>query len=123
MSATWEERSQGVLDEEQVAELRQIPGEGSDDLFTDVARLFLRTCPELLGKMEEALAAGDAPSLARLAHTLKGSSSNLGALKLAAKSHQMEQLAIDGRADLGAEFEELSGNYAELEGLLKEITG
>ncbi len=43
-----------------------------EDLFREVAKAFRDDLPKQLGQMEAALAAGDWPSLARIAHTMKG---------------------------------------------------
>jgi signal transduction histidine kinase/CheY-like chemotaxis protein len=52
---------------------------GSSELTTKVAELFLRDSTLRLENMRKALHHGDAPTVAALAHAIKGSSANLGA--------------------------------------------
>ncbi len=57
---------------------------------------FLEEIPRRLARLREALAAGDAEALAFVAHSLKGSSAQLGALRLASLSHVLELEARSG---------------------------
>jgi HPt (histidine-containing phosphotransfer) domain-containing protein len=52
---------------------------------------------------------------------LKGSSSNLGAFNLSAKSHHIEQKALQGDLELDGLFKEISGEYAGLKQVLEEV--
>ena len=49
--------------------------------------------------MRKAIAAGDSVALQRAAHTLKSSSANLGALKLAGLCEEMERAARAGNCE------------------------
>lgn len=121
MDADLKSRMAEFLDPGQVEELQNIPGEGELDLFADVAGLFMRTTPELLEKLKGAIEAGDAGAVAKYAHMLKGSSSNLGAFRLSEKSHRLEQNALSGEPDFGESFQEISTDYAGLRAILAEV--
>ena len=69
---------------------------GDEALLDEVVRIFLDDVPHQLEGMDKALAAGDAPALRRLAHTLKGSGGTAGALKLQAASAELEKAAATG---------------------------
>ena len=77
---------------------------GDEEMFKEVSALFLETCPQLMENTHAALCAGEFPTLARAAHTLKGSLGNFAAgaafeaslkLEKAAKQsdHEMAQQA------------------------------
>jgi HPt (histidine-containing phosphotransfer) domain-containing protein len=67
-----------------------------DSFLRDLIRIFLKDSPERLAEIEEALAQGDATRMARAAHSLKGSSSNFGAIRLQAASEKVELLGRQG---------------------------
>ncbi len=56
---------------------------GDKELLGEVVELFLAEVPEILTQLKKSLEAEDWKSAAKLAHTLKGSSSNVGAEKFA----------------------------------------
>ena len=66
-----------VLDPIQIQELRQLDETGS--LLTTLIDHFLKQTPEVVDSIHRALSGGDAQEVARVAHDLKGSSSNFGA--------------------------------------------
>ena len=121
MDNSLKSRMAEFLDPEQVTELRSIPSDGGLDLFSDVVGLFLRTTPELLEKIEQALQAGNLETVSKQAHMLKGSSSNLGAFRFSEKSHRLEQGALKGQADLEILFDEISKDFEDLRILLDEV--
>ena len=73
---------------------------GDEEVFVEVIKIFLEDAPLLLTGMDEALAAGDAKTLRRLAHSMKGSSGTAGAEALQQASQALEQAAAAG--DLAA---------------------
>ena len=79
----------GALDAVAVAELREALG----DAFPVAVATFLADTPLRLAALREALAQNDADGLRRQAHTLKGSSGNMGAAALAALCHELQQQA------------------------------
>jgi CheY-like chemotaxis protein len=62
-----------------------------------VVDLFLRTVPELMNALAEAMAREDVPNIERLAHKLKGNCLSLGATKMAAACHAIESAAVLGQ--------------------------
>ena len=53
--------------------------------------LYLQSAPDLLGRLRDAVAAGDAEALRQAAHGLKSSSGNLGARPLMALCKTLEE--------------------------------
>jgi histidine phosphotransfer protein HptB len=81
-----------VLDRELVEELRDIMAEG----FVTLVESYERDTQARLAGMQVALREGDRMVLRQMAHSLKGSSSNLGALEVTGYCVQLEQIATQG---------------------------
>jgi len=64
--------------------LRDLQGEGEPDILCELIELFLADLPPQLVALREAVQSGDFLSVERIAHTLKGSSGNMGAVRMAA---------------------------------------
>ena len=71
-----------VLDMEVVEELLTLMGDEDPELLLDLIDMFQKDGPERVDKIEAAFAAGDYETLSEVAHSLKGSSGNLGVLNL-----------------------------------------
>ncbi len=85
-----------------VASLRGLRGlrlpDGLDPL-EELTALFVADSRSNLDKMREAHAAADGALLKRLAHSVKGSASNLGARRLSSLCAEVEQCAVAGLLD------------------------
>jgi CheY-like chemotaxis protein/HPt (histidine-containing phosphotransfer) domain-containing protein len=73
--------------------LRALRRPEGPDAFAEILGLFLQQTPQLLREMQEACASGRDDLLRRTAHTLKGSCSNLGAERMAARCRDLENIA------------------------------
>ncbi|MBZ5695902.1 MAG: response regulator [Acidobacteriia bacterium] len=73
--------------------------EGDRALFDELTRMFEEECPKILEGMRLAIATHDARSLEHHAHTLKGSSANLGALAVSHAAAEIERLAKSDNVD------------------------
>jgi HPt (histidine-containing phosphotransfer) domain-containing protein len=101
-----------IIDPQAIAELRSLnPGDG-DEFLREIAGIFLEDTPQRIAELEQSLAAGDLATFARAAHSIKGSSSNLGAVALRAAAEALEQQvrgaglagAAPGIANVKSEF-------------------
>ncbi len=63
------------------------------ELGRQVLIMFMESCAELIEKLEKALDKGDQEEIMRLAHSIKGSSANIGAKRLSEIAMQMEKKA------------------------------
>jgi HPt (histidine-containing phosphotransfer) domain-containing protein len=85
-----QDRTEPVLDGKKLSELRQLGEALGQDVLRDLAETFRsQTCLE---EMRSGLARGDRPLVGQQAHSLRGSSAALGALRLAALCEELEQL-------------------------------
>jgi two-component system sensor histidine kinase/response regulator len=89
--------------------IRQLPGPNSAALLNKVITAYLLDSPARLTRLRAAADASDAKALHREAHTLKSSSANVGAERLAALCAELEALArkesVDGTKPLLQEVE------------------
>lgn len=105
-SASREDIEEEHLDLSVLAELRELQEEGEPDLLRELIELFLTDVPARLVALREAVRADDAHSVQRIAHTLKGSCGNMGAVRMAAVCAELEEI---GRSeDLQAAMEQTS---------------
>ena len=84
-----------------------------------VLRLFLDGARDLLDQAERAVTAGDLPETAKVAHTLKGSSLNVSAPRVAQAAQRLESLAKNAAADpaaLAQSLEVVRDEVSEVQG-------
>lgn len=113
------------LDGERWATLQALEEATGSGFLDEVVGLFVSDTPRRLSGLRDALAGRDAATGERLAHSIKGSSSNIGAPHVAAVAAELEALlargSFDGADDLLARLE------AELErarqALLERVPG
>lgn len=89
-----------------LAGLRELQKDGEADVLNELIGLFLAGVPPHLGAVREASAAGDAHSVERIAHTLKGSCANMGARGMEALCLELEEMGRAG--DVGATPDRIS---------------
>lgn len=99
-----------ILDQGLVGELVEVMGEG----FTNLVDSFRSDSMERVKGLQLACQDDDAEQLRLLSHSFKGSSSNLGAVKVAATCKQIEDLARqDQVAEAGALMAQLQSELNE----------
>ena len=75
--------------------LRALQREGAENLLDRLIREYLSSTPELIAKMRENAARGNATAVRDAAHTLKSSSGFLGAIKVASLCQSLETQATE----------------------------
>jgi CheY-like chemotaxis protein/HPt (histidine-containing phosphotransfer) domain-containing protein len=93
-----------LLDPVYLDRLRQLGEASGRSIVGEIVDSFLGEAPRRLSRMREVLAAGDGAALDFAAHSLKGASAQLGAVRLAAHSHTLELQAREGNLAGGAEL-------------------
>ena len=71
-------------------------GDPADETYRMILGIFTDECDELCGKARSALVEGRPGDLARIAHTLRGASANVGALHLGQTAGALEAAAAAG---------------------------
>ena len=93
--------------------------DGDRSLFDELVEVFRNECPGLMGEIRRALVLQDAKRVERGAHTLKGSSSNVGAVAVSQAASEIESLASAG--NLRGASEQCAALQTEIERLFMEL--
>jgi HPt (histidine-containing phosphotransfer) domain-containing protein len=88
-----------VLDPDVVESLRQLTPPGEPDVLAEIFNLFLDEVPKRIDVLRSAVKSGDAAKVQRAAHSLKGSSGNIGARAMHDVCRQLDERAKDGDLD------------------------
>ena len=91
--------SEQVLDPDVIECLKELGGEDDPGLFAELVDMFLRDTPERLSALQAALAGDDIKEIERVAHSMKSSCGNLGAMGLADLCFQMEMAGRNGSVE------------------------
>lgn len=78
------------LDPEAISNLRALGDEGDDTFLKEIIGIYLEDTPLRLADLRAAAAKADCALYTRAAHTIKGSSSNVGALAVRALAEELE---------------------------------
>jgi CheY-like chemotaxis protein/HPt (histidine-containing phosphotransfer) domain-containing protein len=94
--------AQASIDFSYLREFQSMMGEDAVQIVKELVNLYLNNSDTLINEMRQGIASQNTDLLRRAAHTLKGNSSQVGALKLAALSDELEMVAKAGSVE-GAE--------------------
>jgi signal transduction histidine kinase/ligand-binding sensor domain-containing protein/CheY-like chemotaxis protein/HPt (histidine-containing phosphotransfer) domain-containing protein len=113
------ERSEdSALDPSRLGDIRRLEAVTGRSLVRDLVNNFLAEAPRQVERMRKALDTGDLQGFTFVAHSLKGSSAQIGALRVATLSGELEDrarsAALDGAATMLTEVEREVGRVAPL---------
>lgn len=112
-----------VIDPLAIENLRALNPGDNDEFLREIAGIFLEDTPQRIAELEQSLAAADIAKFTRAAHSIKGSSANLGAMALRTTAEKLEHHArtqgLEGVTSLLAEIKtEFARAHAELTKLI-----
>ncbi|MFN8637635.1 MAG: ATP-binding protein [Chloroflexota bacterium] len=111
-----------VLDESAIDALRDPDLGGDPEFLVEVVEAFLSDTPPRLQTVHDSLTRGDADTLSRAAHSLKGSSGNFGAARMQAVCADVERLSRAGQLDtLRPLVDLLDVEYARVASQLEQL--
>lgn len=105
-----------AIDRAAFEELKQMSGEEFIDELIDA---FLEDAPTMISNMQIALAAKDADSFRRNAHSLKSNANTFGAMDLGRLARELEHMGREHNLDVGDRLGALKDAYAKAEEELK----
>lgn len=113
--------SEPILDLEAIENLRALNPD-DDSFVKEIVALYLEDTPARIEDLKKAFAEGDTPTFIRAAHTIKGSSSNLGAAQLRSLAEILEHGAKrTGLEGLDAHIPTLEALFAETKAQLTPL--
>jgi CheY-like chemotaxis protein len=113
-----------AIDRDVLSALEKVGAADEPNLATEMARLFIEEAPPLLAAMREAVRKGDHGKLQSAAHTLKGSGSSLGAVRLSALSRELEQQArAHSTLGVSPKLDQLEGELTRVCVALQKLHG
>ena len=114
-----------VIDPQAIDNLRALNPGDNDEFLREIVGIFLEDTPQRIAELDQSLRAGDVPKFTRAAHSIKGSSANLGAtpLRIVAESLEHES-RTNGLGQVTAHVEAVKAEFAraktELDKLLQK---
>jgi HPt (histidine-containing phosphotransfer) domain-containing protein len=97
--------SEGILDNDAIEALRAL-GDDDDEFLSEIVEVYLTDAPGRIAEMRRTLSEGNQENLIRAAHSLKGSSANVGAIRVRAAAEKIEHAARHGElAGLGTSID------------------
>ena len=107
-----------VIDKTTFDELKQMSG---DDFINELIDTFLEDAPKMITEIKSALAANNADTFRRAAHSMKSNAATFGASQLAALAKELEMLGKENKLnETGDRLKSLDEAY---ESVRSELTG
>jgi HPt (histidine-containing phosphotransfer) domain-containing protein len=113
-----------TIDPEAIANLRELNPGDNGEFLREIVAIYVEDTPKRIADLKSCLASGDVVTFTRAAHTIKGSSANVGAQVLMAMAERLEVISrkeglggVSGLiADCEAEFERVRVELARIAG-------
>ena len=112
-----------AIDPQAIENLRALSPDDHDEFLREIVGLFLDDTPRRIAELDQSLAAGDNVTFIRAAHSIKGSSSNLGAAALRAVAEKLEHHSRSGLAGLAPLIAEVKTEFARAQAELNKLVG
>lgn len=111
-----------VIDPQAIDSLRALSPGDNDAFLREITSIFLEDTPLRIAELNESLQAGDVARFTRAAHSIKGSSANLGALALRSVASKLEQHArTAGLAEVAAQVDAVKLEFERARTQLRTI--
>lgn len=102
-----------VIDPQSIENLRALNPDDNDEFLREIVAIYLEDTPLRIAELEQSLATADRSKFTRAAHSIKGSSANLGAMSVRAVAEQLEhQSSKQGLDDVAALLVALKSEFA-----------
>lgn len=111
-----------VIDPQAIENLRALNPGDNDEFLREIAAIFLEDTPLRIAELSQSLNAGDVPKFVRAAHSIKGSSANLGAMTLRSVAEKLEhQSRTEGLGAVAPLVAGVQAEFARAEAELRKI--
>ena len=111
-----------IIDPQAIENLRALNPEDGDAFLREIAGIYLEDTPRRLTELDESLVAGDNGKFTRAAHSIKGSSSNVGANGVRAVAEKLENRSREqGLGNVATLVAELKAEYTRASAELTKL--
>lgn len=111
-----------VIDPQAIENLRALNPDDNDEFLREIAGIFLEDTPLRIAELDQSFAAGDVGKFTRAAHSIKGSSANLGAMVLRGAAEALEHEArTKGLAGAPALIAQVKAEFARAQTALRAL--
>ncbi len=111
-----------ILDPQAIDALRELNPDDNGEFVREIAGIFLDDTPQRIAELDSSLKSGDVTRFIRAAHSIKGSSANMGAtfLKAAAErlEHHAKEHAMEG---VDAMINDIKAEWNRAEAAIREL--
>ncbi len=109
-----------VIDQPTFEALKEAMGA---DYISELVQAYFDEMPQLLSKLQDALAKQDPDKFRQAAHSIKSTSNSFGALEYGLLAKELEMIGRESRlADAPGKVEALVSGYAAVKQALKELS-
>lgn len=113
-----------VLDPQSIENLRALNPGDNDEFLREIAGIFLEDTPQRIAELDQSALAADVPKFTRAAHSIKGSSANIGATALRAAAEKLEHMArAQGLAGVAPLVEQVKAEFTRTQAALHTLIG
>jgi HPt (histidine-containing phosphotransfer) domain-containing protein len=113
-----------VLDPLAIENLRALNPGDNDEFLREIAGIFLEDTPLRIAELDQSALAGDLAKFTRAAHSIKGSSANIGASGLRAAAEKLEsQSRTAGLAGVPPLVEQVKAEFVRTQIALHALVG
>jgi HPt (histidine-containing phosphotransfer) domain-containing protein len=111
-----------VIDSQVIENLRSLNPGDNDEFLREIAGIFFEDTPLRIAELDQSLASGDAVRFTRAAHSIKGSSANLGAMMLRAAAEKLEhQSRTNGLTDVTPLVAQVKSEFSRAHEALQKL--
>jgi HPt (histidine-containing phosphotransfer) domain-containing protein len=111
-----------VIDPQSIENLRALNPGDNDEFLREITGIFLEDTPLRIAELDQCIVSGDVPKFTRAAHSIKGSSSNLGAMALRAAAERLElRVRTEGLAGVGTLLSEVKAEFSRAQAELTSL--
>ena len=113
-----------IIDSEAIENLRALGDEGDDTFLREIISIYLEDVPQRLADLKSARSTEDRALYVRSAHTIKGSSANVGAVEMRSLAEKLEHRAkTEPLATLDEALTEIEQAFVRAQGALQAVIG
>jgi HPt (histidine-containing phosphotransfer) domain-containing protein len=107
-----------AIDKPTFDELKQMSGE---EFINELIDAFLDDAPKMIAELRRTLAAKDAETFRRNAHSMKSNANTFGAVALGEAAKELEMMARQNNLNVGDRVDKLQGLLDQVEAELKAL--